>query len=67
MLRDLYDLGDAGIGGRLLWTISGTPPKTFRGLSCQAALRASYAVVPEIGPSGYVDKKPRSGAYPETI
>jgi hypothetical protein len=41
--------------------------KTSRGLSGQAALRASYAVVPEIGPSGYADKKPHSGAYPETI
>jgi hypothetical protein len=67
MLRDLYDLGDIGIGGQLLWTISGTPPKISRGRSGPAALRASYAVAPEIELSGYADKKPHSGAYPETI
>ena len=44
-----------------------TPSKTFRGLGCQAALLASYTVVPEIELSGYADKKPHSDAYLEII
>jgi hypothetical protein len=43
------------------------PCKISRGLGYQAALLASYAVVPEIELSGYADKKPHSGAHPETI
>jgi hypothetical protein len=40
----------------------------MRGVNrCQAALLVSYAVVPEIELSGYADKKPHIGAYPESI